>query len=416
MPSLRRLLPALVLFVVQAACNAVPALAQWPGPMAGQPGPMGGFAPGLPAAGAPGPMAGPAGIAPPPTVETTTVAARGALRSISLPGGARPEIVAAGGKVYVLFLDPASQCFMAAAYDAELKTVLAAPRQLIVADPASGHPTDIRVATDGKSLTAFYEKANDRQGTASLWGVRLALDPSFRELSGHAGPIATAPFHYRAQAGEELLDDPAPLVTPGATYVATRLKDVLDPGGRAVIRVRELSPDLAAVRRVFDVDLSQALAGGARPFALLADRDGFPLLAVATTTGAGFAPIDLAVPSDLLLVSLDGSWRVRKKLTLAPGQGNTLLGPMGLVRSGQDLLVAYREIVNTPAPLSEARSVAAVYGPDLRLRTRIVLDTTPMGMPRPRIPRPVVAVGNGRVYVGGETQLGAYISVYDRLR
>jgi len=420
--SLSRLLPAALLaaLAVFATAPASPAQPDAPPAASGPaPGPMGGpMGAGGPMPGGPnGPMAGPgSGVAPPLAVETTTLAKTGALRTISLPGAARPEIVAAGGKVYVLYLDPASRAFMAAAYDADLKTAIAPPRRLIVEDPVYGHPTDIRIATDGKSLFAFYEKANDQQGTASLWGVRLALDPSFRELSGHAGPIAVAPFHYRAQAGEELLDDPAPLVAPGAVYVATRLKDALTPGGRAAIRVRELTPDLATVRRTFDIDLSGALSGGARTFALLADRDGFPMLAVPTATGTGFAPIDLAVPSDLLLVSLDGSWRIRKHRVLAPGQGNTLLSPMGLARSGPDLLVAYREIVHTPAPLAEARSVVALFGPDLRQRARLVLDATPMGMPRPRIPRPVVAAGNGRIYVGGETQLGAYLSVYSQLR
>jgi hypothetical protein len=357
------------------------------------------------------------GVPRPPSVETTTLERTGALRTVRLPGAARPEIVAAGGRVYVLFLDPRTRAFMAAVYDATLGTVVTPPRALVTADQTWGHPTDIRVARDGDALVAFYEMADDRTGTASLWGVRLGLSPSLPLLSPpSAGPLAQAPFHYRARDGEELLDDPAPLVTPNAVYVATRLKDTLAPGGRAVLRVRELSRDRLAVRRTFDCDLSRVISGGLRNFSLLAPPNGDILLVAPTTVGNGFAPIDLAVPADLVRVTFNSSWRMTGSTVLVQGRGDSLISPMGLAWRGPDLLVTYRDIVHAPTPMSAAQSILAVFAPNGRERSRIVLDTTPFGGQRPRVPRTSLAVGNGLVYVGGETQLGAYLAAFDQLR
>lgn len=364
-------------------------------------------------------MAGgpPMGVPRPPSVETTTLGRTTARHTIRLPGAARPEIVAAGGKVYVLYLDPQNRAFMGIVYDATLQTVITPPRLVITADQTWGHPTDIRVVRDGNTLVAFYEMANDRTGTASLWGIRLGLSPQLSPVGPRpAGPIAQAPFHYRAQAGQELLDDPAPLVTPGGIAVVTRLKDTLAPGGRATLRVRELTRDLRSVRRVFDCDVSNVLSGGARPFSLLPARNGDIVLVAPSSTAPGFAPIDLAVPSDLRLVTLNSSWRVLQGRVLIEGRGDSLLSPMGLVWRGPDLLVAYKDIVHSPQGTpGEARSMLAVFGPTGGERARIVLDATPFGGQRPRVPRPTVAVGNGFVYIGGETQLGAYLSAYDRL-
>lgn len=357
------------------------------------------------------------GVPRPPSVETTTLSQTGALRTVRLPGDARPEIVAAGGKVYILYLDPRAQAFMAVVYDANLGTVVAPPRAVITADQTWGHPTDIRIARDGDALVAFYEMANDRAGTASLWGVRLGLSPSLPLLSPpSAGPIAQAPFHYRAQTGQELLDDPAPLVTANAIYVATRLKDTLAPGGRATLRVREFTRNLASVRRVFDLDLSRVLAGGARTVALVPNTDGGILLVAPTSAGQSFAPIDLTIPSDMALVTLSGDWRILSSRILLAGHGDSLLSPMGLAWRGPDLLLTYRDIVHTPTPVTAAKSFLAVFAPNGRERSRIVLNETPFGGQRPRVPRTTVAVGNGLVYVGGETQLGAYLQVFDKLR
>lgn len=321
-------------------------------------------------------------------------------------------MAAVGDKVFVVYQNLAARTFEARCYDLDLKKERG-HRVLVSPDDRLGRPTDIRVATDGARLLLFYETAEETGGRAYLQAMAVAPTPDMATLSASTTPLAEAPFHYRAAMGQELLDDPAPLVADGHVFVGTRLKATLFPEGAPIARIRELSPDLTTTLRVFDLNLSDQAKGGARPYSLATAPGGYALL-LPTTTGSGPIDLDNAMPSDIVMITFDRNWNVTGSRVAAAEYGDTGASVSGLIRDGGRYAAVYRRVRHTPAPLSATESVLAMLGDDGRPISSEVIDATPLSMERRRMPRASATISAGRLYIVGETPDGAYVSVFDK--
>ena len=109
---------------------------------------------------APASVPAPMATRTPASALTLTLAKKIALTTDAEGGSARPEIIATQNRVFVAYLGNIGQrdgrTFNAKIFDANLDNVIA-KRTLAQTTAEYGGPTDIRVASDGKFLYAFYE-------------------------------------------------------------------------------------------------------------------------------------------------------------------------------------------------------------------------------------------------------------------
>jgi hypothetical protein len=104
---------------------------------------------------------------------------------------ARPEVALAAERVFVLYLAVATgnnKTFTLRIYDRDFEHLLAT-RVLVSTTPDYGGPTDIRIATDGQYLYAFYEThkpTSPNTAATYLWGAKYTLDDAFDRVYIHA--------------------------------------------------------------------------------------------------------------------------------------------------------------------------------------------------------------------------------------
>jgi predicted esterase len=239
------------------------------------------------------------------------------LRTVTLTtdaegGGGRPEIVYANDRFFVVYLGniiPGSgqRAFKVKVFDQDLTTEIMA-RDLVTPTAEYGSPTDIRVASDGQYLYAFYEMAGEQQGT-HLFAAKYALTDDFPRVAYTDPPIAGSVLAVEAQPGDELLDDPAPVLANGSLFVMTKIRTGITPDEDTRYRLRQFTTDLTQVGEARDLDLSQVADGGANVNALLyVDGNYYGVLptTIAPMCGPGGGPE--AANSDLLMVRFDPDW------------------------------------------------------------------------------------------------------------
>jgi hypothetical protein len=189
-------------------------------------------------------------------------------------GGARPEIVFANGRFYIIFLGGIfhgfERSFKVKICDMDFNEL--ATKILVSSSPVYGSPTDIRISKDGDNLYIFYEMVSKEKG-AYLFGAKYKLDKEFAKLAATEYPIAEGPYWYDAKMGDETLDDPASVAIDGRVYVMTKLRTGIIPQSDTYYRLREISPDLSQVLSTRDLDLSDAIDGGASVNNLFYDQN-----------------------------------------------------------------------------------------------------------------------------------------------
>nr|HID12234.1 HlyD family efflux transporter periplasmic adaptor subunit [Anaerolineae bacterium] len=118
-------------------------------------------------------------------------------------------------------------------------------RDLVTPTTEYGSPTDIRVTSDGQHLYAFYETAGQEQ--THLFAAKYGLTDTFPLVAYTDPPVVTSTLALEAQPGDELLNDPAPVLANGSLFVVTRLRTGITPDEDTRYRLRRFTTDLAQV-------------------------------------------------------------------------------------------------------------------------------------------------------------------------
>jgi len=323
-------------------------------------------------------------------------------------GSARPEIIATGDRIFVVYLGNISRgserFFGIKIYNSEMDYEIVS-RTLVSTTLQYGGPTDIRITSDSSYVYAFYETnktVEPERSTTYLWGAKYNLDEKFERVAYTESPIASSKPMSELQNGGELLDDPAPLLGMDSVFVVTRLKYPLGINGDTVYRVREFNKDSMKLLRQFDLDLSDVADGRARVCSLLFDNDNI-YIALATTTSdrVVMESNDDGTEADIILVRLGTDWfpdmqgGVRVLSAEAADRENYI---SGFVKVEDIYYLAYKQAVGGP-PTGEQKAMIKVYDKDFRIIGSKVIKTTTWGPSGGEI-RPSIAVFGNRIISG----------------
>ncbi len=339
-------------------------------------------------------------------------------------GSARPEVVATSDRVFVLYLGHIggmSRTFDVKVYDRDMTTQIAA--KTIVSSTASfGSPTDIRVAADGGYLYAFYETSAPL--SPFLHGAKYALNDAFDLIASASSPITTGRPLPTLAEGDEIINDPAPLVGPVSVFVITRIWSTIASAGKTVYRVREFSKDTMAQVRQFDLDLSSVADGRGRVTSLLYST-GSIYMALATTVsdqGAGDAnkSSDDGAQCDIILLRMNPDWTFDaskdvRVISAEPDDRENYI--TGLRTDGTYFYMTYKQATGLP-PTGEQRAVIKIFDMDLNLLLKEIVTSVAWGGAGGEI-RPSLEVRGNRVFSGqsGAQQVGtgdASVYLYEK--
>jgi len=290
-------------------------------------------------------------------------------------GSARPEIIATDSRVFAVYLghiDGGSdtKAFDVKVYDSGLASVVTSTT-IVPPDLSYGSATDIRIARDGQYMYAFYETSTT--ATTYLLGAKYALNDSFDLVARTTGPIASAKPVFETVEGDEILNDPAPLVGPDSVFVVTRFMASLGMSGKTVYRVREFSKDTLAELRQFDLDLSDVADGRGRVASFLFWNNAIYMALATTVSDQGVNDQNLMSDDgalcDIILVTMTPSWTfdpltdVRTISAEADDRENYITG---LRTDGTYFFMTYKQAVGGP-PTGEQRAVIKIFDKDFNL-------------------------------------------------
>ncbi len=366
-------------------------------------------------------------LSPAPATEDQTLVSLSLVKKVAITteaegGSARPEIAATADRVFVLYLGNIgagnARTFSLKIYDANLDAVIAS-KVLVATTPEYGGPTDIRVASDGESLYAFYETADMAAKMTYLWGAKYRLADDFPLAAATNGPIAQSKTFDAQQEGDEKLDDPAPLIGPNSVFVVTRIETPLGTPGQTIYRVREFSRDLQALISEFDLDLSARADGRARVTSLLYWNDRI-LMALATTVseqGIHEGNDDGAL-SDIVLIRMRPDWTFDPQSdvhTLAAEPDDRENYVSGFETDGSYFYLTYKQSIGQP-PSGEHVGWIKIFDKDFNAVHAERVKSTVWG-PGGGEMRPSLEVSGNRLFFGqsggqGLGQGNAEVEVY----
>jgi hypothetical protein len=267
------------------------------------------------------------------------------LKKVHIGPGARPEVVAIKDRVFIVYLDTAirgEQAFSVKIYDKDMNNEIAY-KILVSTSVEYGKPTDIRVASDGQYLYAFYETVNMNSGKAYLWGAKYRLDDNFDKVAYTPSPISAGPIFTAAQLGDEKVDDPIALIAPDSVFVITRIKQVsFSKEVPMVYRVREFTYDLQTKLSEFDLDLSSVAGGQGRQASALYYNKHYYMV-VPTTTKSGYYFESMTTPSDLLLIKFNQDWKIVKSYPISEDPDDVETFVTGFQIYGSYFFITYKQ-------------------------------------------------------------------------
>ena len=321
-------------------------------------------------------------------------------------GSARPEIVATQDRVFVAYLAHAAggmstKTFDVKIYEADLSSVVTVTT-IVPPSVAFGTATDIRIARDGQYAYAFYETST--AGTTYLHGAKYALNDGFDLVARTAEPITGGKPVFQTSEGDEILNDPAPLVGPNSVYVVTRLWSSITTTGNTVYRVREFSKDTMTLQTQFDRDLSGVADGRGRVTSLLF-ANGSIYMALATTVsdqGASDANkfSDDGAQCDIILIRMKPDWTFDpltdvRTLSAEPDDRENYI--TGLRTDGAYFYLTYKQAVGMP-PTGEQRAVLKIFDQDFNLIRKEIVKSVIWGSGAEI--RPSLEIYGNRLYSG----------------
>jgi len=321
-------------------------------------------------------------------------------------GSARPEIVATADRVFVLYLGDITagenRTFKLKIYESNLDSVVVS-KVLVSRSTEYGSPTDIRLASDGQYLYAFYEtnkSTSPTTATTHLWGAKYSLDDNFDRVAYTEKPITSSKPMEELQDGEELVDDPAPLVGPNSVFVVTRLKYSLKKEGQTVYRVREFNKsDLTKVSE-FNLDLSNAagIDGRGRVCALTYLQGHYYIALPTTISDFGIVEtVDPSAISNIALVKFDTSWVYNPQTDvriISAEQDDKEFYVCGFNTDGTYFYVTYVQIAS-----GEKRAVLKIFDVNFNFVKNIIVKSI-IALPGGGEIRPSLEVRGNRIFSG----------------
>jgi len=338
-------------------------------------------------------------------------------------GSARPEIVAAAGRVFVVYLGNIingtfARSFNVKIFDSNMDTVIAS-KTIVPYTNDNGGPTDIRIASEGQYLYAFYETATI--STTYIRGAKYALNDTFDLIASTATPITSSLPEFQLPDGGEVLNDPAPLVGPDSVFVITRLRYPLSTSGSTIYRVREFNKDNLTNLSEFDLDLSSIADGRGRVASLLYWNNNI-YMAVATTVsdqGVNETSDDGAL-CDIILVKMGQDWTFNPQTdvrTISAESDDRENYITGLRADGDHFYMTYKQAVGSP-PTGEQRAVIKIFDNSFNLLLKETVKSTIWGPVGGEI-RPSLEISGNRIFSGQSSGQGigagnAEIYVYEK--
>lgn len=321
-------------------------------------------------------------------------------------GSARPEIVATSEKVFVLYLGDitagANRTFKVRIYNGDLDTIVTS-KVLVSRTPEYGSPTDIRVASDGEYLYAFYETNKPSSTTTAvtyLWAAKYKMNDNFDRVAYTPVPITNSKPMEELQDSGELVDDPAPLVGTTSVFVVTRLKYSLAMAGKTIYRVREFSKyDLTKVSE-FDLDLSGApgIDGRGRICSLIYFNEHYYVALPTTVSDNGIVEaVDPSAISNIALVKLDTNWTFNsqtdvKIISAEPNDKEFYVS--GLSADGKYFYATYVQIAS-----GSHMAILKIFDMNLNLVQKLVVRSI-VAQPAGGEIRPSFGIWGNRVFSG----------------
>lgn len=276
--------------------------------------------------------------------------------------GARPEIIAHNDYFYIIYLGniTTQRSHKVRIYDKDFN--LLDDKVLHSGSSTYGSPTDIRVTKDGDYLYVFYELSSESTG-ANLFGKKYSLDGEFTLVA--EGFIASGPYFFDAEDGEETLNDPASVVVDGRVYLMTQIKDSGGTPPNPSIastryRLRELYPDLSEIIETRDIDLSASMGGWSFAGSLAYTNGNIYYIQASITSFTGIAPAGM----ELMMVEFDTNWDydLDQDVFALTDTANTTEGmPLGVLFNDNLLFVSYRVGEVTEANEQNATSVGEMW-------------------------------------------------------
>lgn len=321
-------------------------------------------------------------------------------------GSARPELVVTADRVFVVYLGNISsgsnRTFNLKIFNKDLDTVILS-KILVSTTEQFGGPTDIRVASDGQYLYAFYEThkpTSPTTATTYLWGAKYVLNDNFDRVAYTEAPIISSKPMLELNDGGELLDDPAPLMGSTSVFVVTRLKYSLAIAGKTIYRVREFSKNDLTKLSDFDLDLSNApgIDGRGRVCNLIYFNEHYYIALPTTVSDIGIVEaVDPSAISNIALIKLDTNWKLNsqtdvKIISAEPNDKEFYLS--GLNTDGNYFYVTYVQIAS-----GAHMAILKVFDMNYNLIQKLVVKNI-VAQPGGGEIRPSFAVRENRIFSG----------------
>jgi hypothetical protein len=184
---------------------------------------------------------------------------------------------------------------------------------------------------------------------------------------------------FQAGEGDEILNDPAPLVGPDSVFVVTRLMSSIAVSGKTIYRVREFSKDTLALIRQFDLDLSGVADGRGRVTSLLFWNNAIYMALATTVSDQGVIDQNLMSDDgalcDIILITMTPDWTFNPQAdvrTISDEANDRENYITGLRADGANFYMTYKQAVGAP-PTGEQRAVIKMFDVSFNLvHTEIV--------------------------------------------
>lgn len=307
--------------------------------------------------------------------------------------------------MFVLYLTATGgyRTFKLKIYDGEMN-ILIASKELVMPSASYGAPTDIRVASDGQYLYAFYETfrtitpGND---STYLWGAKYVLDDNFTRVAYTSTPITRSKPVTQLSIGGEKVDDPAPLMGPFSVFVITRLHDSLRTSGNNRYRVREFNKNDLMQLSQFDLNLSNIADGRGRVTSLTFWQSNiYVALATTVSDSAINENSDDGALSDIICIKMNENWTynssdVRSLSTESNDRENYV---SGFKVDSNYFYITYKQAIGSP-PSGQQRAWIKIYDRNFDLVDTIKVKSTIWG-PSGEEVRPSLEVFGNRIFSG----------------